>query len=92
VASPTAPAERAAKPRRKKLSFREAQELAEAPGRIEALEREQAELGARVSEPAFYKSEAAEQARVHARLAELPAELAAAYGRWEALESLREES
>jgi len=92
VASPTAPAERAAKPRRKKLSFREAQELAQAPGRIEALEREQAELGARVSEPAFYKSEAAEQARVHARLAELPAELAAAYGRWEALESLREES
>jgi ATP-binding cassette subfamily F protein uup len=89
--SPPSLAERAAKPRRQKLSFREARELADTPGRIEALEREQAELGARVSEPAFYKSEAAEQAHVHARLAALPAELAAAYGRWEALETRREE-
>jgi ABC transport system ATP-binding/permease protein len=88
--SPPSPADRAAKPRRQKLSFREARELADTPGRIEALEREQAELGARVSEPAFYKSEAAEQAHVHARLAALPAELAAAYGRWEALETRRE--
>ena len=47
-----------------------------------------AELGARVSEPAFYKGEAAEQARVHARLAALPAELAAAYARWEELEAI----
>ncbi len=90
--SPPSPTERAGKPRRQKLSFREARELADTPGRIEALEREQAELGARVSEPAFYKSEAAEQAHVHARLAALPAELAAAYGRWEALEMRREES
>jgi len=92
AASPRAPAERTAKPRRKKLSFGDARELADMPGKIEALEREQAELGARVSEPAFYKGEAAEQARVHARLAELPAELAAAYGRWEALETRRDES
>ena len=89
--SPPSPAERRAMPRRQKLSFREARELADTPGRIEALEREQAELGARVSEPAFYKSEPAEQAHVHARLAALPAELAAAYGRWEALETRREE-
>jgi ATP-binding cassette subfamily F protein uup len=92
AASRPAPDERAAKPRAKKLSFGEARELAEIPGRIEALEREQAELGALVSEPAFYKGEAAEQARVHARLAALPEELAAAYGRWEALEMRREEA
>ena len=84
--------ERAAKPRRQKLSFREAQELADTPGRIEALERERDELGSRISEPAFYKSNAAEQAKVHARLAALPAELAAAYGRWEELEARRGES
>jgi ATP-binding cassette subfamily F protein uup len=88
---PSPAVERAAKPRRHKLSFREARELADTPGRIEALEREQAELGRRVSEPAFYKSDVAEQAHVHARLAALPAELAAAYGRWEALEALRGE-
>jgi ATP-binding cassette subfamily F protein uup len=82
--------ERAVKPR--KLSFREAQELAQAPGRIEALEREQVELVARVSQPAFYKSDAVEQAHVQARLAALPAELAAAYGRWEELETRRGES
>jgi ATP-binding cassette subfamily F protein uup len=81
--------ERPAKPRRQKLSFREAQELADLPARIEALEREQTELGDRVSEPAFYKTDAAEQARVQARLAALPAELAAAYRRWEELESRR---
>jgi ATP-binding cassette subfamily F protein uup len=66
--------------------------LANTPGKIEALEREQAELGSRVSEPAFYKSNAAEQAQVQARLAALPAELAAAYGRWEELETRRGES
>jgi ATP-binding cassette subfamily F protein uup len=84
--------ERTAKPRRQKLSFREAQELADAPGKIEALEREQAELGARMSEPAFYKSNPTEQAHVQARLAALPAELATAYGRWEELETRRGES
>ena len=92
VATKAAPVERSAKPRRKKLSFGEARELADLPGRIEALEREQAELGARASEPAFYKGEAAEQARVHARLVALPEELAAAYRRWEALETRREEA
>jgi len=84
--------DRAAKPRRQKLSFREAQELADAPGKIDALEREQAELGSRVSEPAFYKSDAAERAHVQARLAALPAELAAAYGRWKDQETRRGES
>jgi hypothetical protein len=45
-----------------------------------------------VSEPAFYKSDAAERAHVQARLAAIPAELAAAYGRWEDLETRRGES
>ena len=79
-----------AKARPNKLSFKEARELAEAPAKIEALEREQEKLSARVSEPAFYKSDAAEQAGVHARLAGITPELAAVYARWEELEARRE--
>jgi len=43
----------------------------------------------RVSEPAFYKIDAAEQTSVHARLAAITPELAAAYARWEELEARR---
>ena len=74
-----------AKPRAK-LSYKEQRELEAAPARIEALEREQEALSARLSEPAFYRSDAQEQAQVQARLAALPGELEAAYRRWEELE------
>jgi ATP-binding cassette subfamily F protein uup len=77
-----------AEPKRK-LSFKDARELEQAPARIESLEAEQAELGARLSEPSFYKRTAAEQAKVHARLAALAAELEAD-ARWYALEALRD--
>ena len=79
----------AAGPTPAKRSFKEQRELEALPARIEALEREQGELGAEVSEPAFYRRDAAEQARVQARLAELPAELEAAYARWDELEARR---
>jgi ATP-binding cassette subfamily F protein uup len=75
-----------------RLSFKEARELAETPGRIEALESEQAELGERVGEPAFYRSDPSAQARVHARLAAIAKELEAAYARWEELEARRGEA
>jgi ATP-binding cassette subfamily F protein uup len=75
-----------AKPRSRKLSYKEQRELEEAPAKIETLEREHAELIARMSEPAFYRSDAQEQASAHARLAALPKELDAAYARWEELE------
>jgi ATP-binding cassette subfamily F protein uup len=81
------PATERAKPA--KLSYKDERELAQAPGKIESLEAEQAELLQRVSQPAFYKASADEQARVHARLAALTAELEAAYVRWEALEARR---
>ena len=73
-----------------KLSFKDARELEQAPARIESLEAEQAELTERLSEPAFYKRPAAEQAKVHARLTALAAELEAVYARWYALEALRD--
>ena len=64
-------------------------ELDELPARIEALERAHAELVDTVSQPEFYKRDAAEQADTRARLAALPAQLEAAYARWESLEARR---
>jgi ATP-binding cassette subfamily F protein uup len=85
---------KAAKPAPKakpaKLGFKETRELAEAPAKIESLETEQSELVERLSQPDFYKSDAAEQAAVHARIAALTAELEAAYARWSELEALGE--
>jgi ATP-binding cassette subfamily F protein uup len=72
-----------------RLSRREQRELDELPARIEALEREQGELASELGRPGFYRGEAALQARVHARLAALPAELEVAYARWESLDARR---
>jgi len=78
-----------AKPKPAKLGFKDARELAELPAAIESLEAEQAELSDRLCQPSFYRSDPADQARVHARLATLAAELEAAYARWDTLEALR---
>jgi ATP-binding cassette subfamily F protein uup len=80
----------AAKSKPKKLGFKALRELEQAPARIEALEAEQSELGERLNEPAFHQSDAALQARVYARIAELTHELEAAYARWTELEALRD--
>jgi ATP-binding cassette subfamily F protein uup len=74
-------------PKPGRLSFAAQRELDALPARIEALEAEQAELTTRLSDPAFYRGDAAEQARVQARIAAVVAELEAAYARWDALES-----
>jgi ABC transport system ATP-binding/permease protein len=75
------------KPKAEKLGFKETRELAELPGRIEMLESAQAELHARLADPALYQVAGDEVAAVNARLQELEAELASAYARWEALEA-----
>jgi ATP-binding cassette subfamily F protein uup len=79
-------------PRKKpaKLGFKAARELEQIPETIERIETEQAEWVGRLSEPGFYQSDPAEQARVHERIAELTAELEAAYARWSELEALRD--
>jgi len=69
-----------------KLSFKEKQELAELPGTIETLEREQAELHQRLADPETYRQAGDEIPRTTARLEELDALLAVAYRRWEELE------
>lgn len=71
---------------RKKLSYREKQELESLPGKIEMLETRQAELQALMNDPAFYKRSREDIAATHRELESLVADLQAAYARWESLE------
>jgi len=82
------PRENAGKPA-KKLSNKERQELEALPARIEALEKEQAELTEKLSDPSFYKAQAAKFAEVKARLETVEKEHAAAFARWEELEAAK---
>ncbi|MDF9827970.1 ATP-binding cassette subfamily F protein uup [Ereboglobus sp. PH5-10] len=84
--TPSTPA-KSARPR--KLTNKENRELDELPAKIEALEAEQAGLTAKLSDPDFYKSDSAAAPVVRARLEELESTLAAAYARWEELETIR---
>jgi ATP-binding cassette subfamily F protein uup len=74
---------------RTRLSYRDERELAALPGEIESLEREQAELLARMSAPDYYQ-QAGERLRAdRTRLAELEALLLERFARWESLEEQR---
>jgi ATP-binding cassette subfamily F protein uup len=73
----------------RKLGFNETRELEQVPSTIERLEAEHAKLIARLSEPEFYKSDAAEQALLHASIADLAEQLELAYARWDELEARR---
>jgi ATP-binding cassette subfamily F protein uup len=70
-----------------RLSFKEQQELAALPGRIEQLEADIAELHRDMASPEFYRRSGEEIAAEAARLRDLEEQLAAAYGRWEELEA-----
>jgi ABC transport system ATP-binding/permease protein len=82
VASASTPA-----PAAKKLSNKERAELDALPARIEALEKEQADLTAKLGDANFYKTGGAKFAEVKARLETVEREHAAAFARWEELES-----
>jgi ATP-binding cassette subfamily F protein uup len=73
----------------KKLTNKEQRELEALPKRIESLEAEQAELTAKLSDPAFYKNESAKFTGVKARLDLLEKEHATAFARWEELEAAK---
>ena len=62
-------------------------ELAELPGRIEALEAEQAALSQKMAAPEFYQRGPVEIAQSAEHLHELEEALAQAYQRWQELES-----
>jgi len=74
----------------KKLSNKERAELEALPLRIETLEREQAELTAKLGDASFYKTGGAKFAEVKARLETVEREHAAAFARWEELESRKD--
>lgn len=71
----------------KKLSFKEQRELDALPSQIELMEGQIAEFHRVMADPDFYKREGQEIARTQAELSEAELQLAAAYERWEALES-----
>ena len=70
---------------KRRLTYREQQELDALPGRIDALEAEIAALAATLQDTAAYRQGGA-GAAAQARLAAAQAELDAAYARWAALE------
>jgi ATP-binding cassette subfamily F protein uup len=72
--------------KKRKLSYKESQELAGLPDRIERLEAERASIFAALSDPAQLKSGKA--ATMSGRLKELEVELRRAEARWEELEEL----
>ncbi|ACI98060.1 ABC-F family ATP-binding cassette domain-containing protein [Rhodospirillum centenum] len=91
AAKPAAPAAAAPARAKTKLSFKEARELDELPGRIDALTARIGTLEAKLADPAFYTKDAAGFARATEDLSTAQAELAAAEDRWLELESLKEE-
>ncbi len=80
--------ERPPQPRR--LTFKEKYELERLPSKIEALEAEQARLHADMADPDFYRNSGDKIAPATSRLAEIEAQLKAAYGTWEELETIKE--
>ena len=75
---------------RKSSRSRKTGELENIPSLIESLEQEHTLLFNRMSDPSFYKNESAEIAGAKERLDALEIELETAYQRWEALESVKE--
>jgi len=75
--------------RPRKLTNKEVKELEELPAKIESLEREQAEIVAKLSDAGFYQKDRHAVTAAEARLAEIEREQAVAFARWEELESLR---
>jgi ABC transport system ATP-binding/permease protein len=70
-----------------KANGKERKELEGLPARIEALEREQAQLAEKLADPAFYKKDAAGVTVAKQRLEILEQEHAQAFARWEELDA-----
>lgn len=75
----------AASPQKKKLSYKDQRELEGLPGRIAALEEEQAQIAAALADGSLYASDAARAAALSARNAAIEDELMQALERWEVL-------
>ena len=86
---PVAERTRTTAPKVRKLGFKQAKELEAMPGRIQALETEQAQLAARLADPALYGKAADEIRQLQQRYAAIDDELTACLTRWEELEATR---
>jgi len=84
--------ERATPQRSRKLGFNQARELELMPARIKALEAEQAQVTARLADPALYSKPAAEITQLQKRFAAIDEELIACLARWEELEAMRDQA
>ena len=76
------------KNRTRKLSNKERDDLKKLPAKIEALETELETLHQKLNDPDFYRRPPEEIKTVTDRAEAVPAELEAAYARWEELEAL----
>jgi ABC transport system ATP-binding/permease protein len=77
---------------RTRLSYKDERELAALPGEIEALEHEQTQLTARMSEPDYHRAGGERLRADRKRLADLEALLLDRFARWELLEAQRTRS
>jgi ATP-binding cassette subfamily F protein uup len=91
-AKPAPARERATSQRPRKLGFNQARELELMPARIQALEKEQAQIGARLADPALYSKAADELRPLQQRYAAIDEELTACLSRWEELEAMRDQA
>jgi ATP-binding cassette subfamily F protein uup len=84
----SAPPEAApARPKARRLSYKEQRELEAIPEKIQRLEAEQLELQAAIADPALFHSNDGRGAAALQRLQSLAVEIETAYSRWHALES-----
>jgi ATP-binding cassette subfamily F protein uup len=73
----------------RKLGYMQKREMQDLPPKIEALETEQKELFAILSDPLFYKKEKDAIAGVKSDLDRVEREIETAYRRWEELETMK---
>jgi ATP-binding cassette subfamily F protein uup len=70
----------------KKLTYKEQQELAQLPEKIESLEARQVEINQNLADPKFYKDNADSISTLTQELQDLEHELQVCYQRWQELE------
>jgi ATP-binding cassette subfamily F protein uup len=80
------PADSQALPKKRRLNFKEKQELQTLPATIEQLESEIGQMHQAMAQEGFYRQPVKLITEQQTRLKELEATLATAYGRWEELE------
>jgi ATP-binding cassette subfamily F protein uup len=92
AAAVAVPAPAAAVERPRKLGFREQRELQELPGRIEALEAEQAALAGQMNDPEYFRRDPKRLRADQDRAQAIEAELLELLERWESLEQRAREA